>query len=580
MSSASFLHNLFEPVRRQPIIFLKSCFLPCLTGLFSTSIVIFIQQIVKLIQEWNTQNIFIYTTRYAAICLLYAIVFIFTRPRQRLVFANGATDLTAKYAKKYLTLDNNYIEKIWTWKMISIIQQGIQSRLDVLRELFVRGSSGIIVLVSSSFVVYLIKPIFLPFFGIGVLIAVGISAVSTKRGQQRRVEKRENFLAFNRNIVKILMSKFEILYNNKWEQEVATLKAYGPVRAYYDALIARVYLGSQLLPKILVHAWRIAAILAFGSGYLTNHLSITDFIGLISVFYLCEKVFDDRISLIDTVTKNIPYITRLRDTFDGVDTPVMKWYDVWDTFTFQHGDILLNNITFSYNPKDTHVFDKLTLKIKGKHKTALVGISWAGKSTLMKLIAWYLSPQSWTISIDNQDLSAVSLRSYYEHIGYLSQDPSIFDGTIRENLLHGSPSNVTQKQIGKAIKASKCEFIHILSEGIDTEIWERGVRLSGGQKQRLAIAKLFLRDPDIILLDEPTSALDSISEQAITESLHTLFKGRTVIIIAHRLQTVKEADEIIVFDSGQVLETGTHQQLAQSWWAYQKMLELQSGLMF
>lgn len=133
------------------------------------------------------------------------------------------------------------------------------------------------------------------------------------------------------------------------------------------------------------------------------------------------------------------------------------------------------------------------------------------------------------------------------------------------------------KKIDKAIKLAKCDFVYDFPHWIDTEIGERWIRLSGGQRQRLAIAKVFLKNPSIILLDEPTSALDSFSEEAITQAMHTLFEWRTVIIIAHRLQTVKEADTIFVFDEWTIVEEWTHDSLVQQWWAYAKMLELQSG---
>jgi ATP-binding cassette, subfamily B, bacterial AbcA/BmrA len=156
-------------------------------------------------------------------------------------------------------------------------------------------------------------------------------------------------------------------------------------------------------------------------------------------------------------------------------------------------------------------------------------------------------------------LDETALKSYYPHIGYLTQDPGVFDATIRENLVsavsimlkdldnHSDKKNLEQK-LTEALKLAQCDFVFEMEKGLDTEIGERGVRLSGGQKQRLAIAKIFLKNPEIILLDEPTSALDSFSEEKITEALNTLFEGRTVIIIAHRLQTVKKADDIIVIE--------------------------------
>ena len=227
----------------------------------------------------------------------------------------------------------------------------------------------------------------------------------------------------------------------------------------------------------------------------------------------------------------------------------------------------------------------------------------------MKLIAGYLHPESGSISVLGNTLSETALKSYYPHIGYLTQDPSVFDATIRENLLSAVNSsdqlsedsyqigNNKNKKTNKikhhsdtwsllpdnsdiltqALRLAQCDFVFELEKGLDTEIGERGVRLSGGQKQRLAIAKIFLKNPEIILLDEPTSALDSFSEEKITEALNTLFEWRTVIIIAHRLQTVKHADDIIVIEWWQVVERGNHTELVAKNGIYHKMLELQSG---
>lgn len=179
----------------------------------------------------------------------------------------------------------------------------------------------------------------------------------------------------------------------------------------------------------------------------------------------------------------------------------------------------------------------------------------------MKLLAGYMRPTNGTLMIDNQNITKIRLDSYYPHIGYLTQEPSVFDGTIEENLLYGARGKITKEKMQKAIELAECQFIYELEDGIKTEIGERGVRLSGGQKQRLAIAKIFLKDPEIILLDEPTAALDSYSEQKVAKAFEHLFEGRTVIVIAHRLQTVKSADDIIVLEKGKVVERGTHKEL-------------------
>ncbi len=189
-----------------------------------------------------------------------------------------------------------------------------------------------------------------------------------------------------------------------------------------------------------------------------------------------------------------------------------------------------------------------------------------------------MPPTSWELLIDGQDITTIRLDSYYPHIWYLTQEPSVFDGTIEENLLYGAKKKPTKKDIERAIELSECQFIYELEKGLKTEIGERWVRLSGWQKQRLAIAKIFLKNPEIILLDEPTAALDSYSEEKVARAFEHLFEWRTVIVIAHRLQTVKSADDIIVMEKWKIVERGTHKQLLKLWGKYAGMVDLQSGV--
>jgi ABC-type multidrug transport system fused ATPase/permease subunit len=225
----------------------------------------------------------------------------------------------------------------------------------------------------------------------------------------------------------------------------------------------------------------------------------------------------------------------------------------------------------------TEILKNFNLTVKGGEKIALVGKSGSGKTTIAKLVSGYMNPTSGTVLVDGQDLSEVSLKSYYKYIGYLTQEPMVFDGSIRENLLYAVSGPVPDEEIWEALRKANCEFIDKMDNKLETQIGEKGIRLSGGERQRLAIAKLFLKNPEIIILDEPTSALDSFSEDLITKALNELFKGRTVIIIAHRLQTVKKADRILVIENGEIVEEGKHDELILKNSHYAQMLELQTG---
>ncbi len=270
----------------------------------------------------------------------------------------------------------------------------------------------------------------------------------------------------------------------------------------------------------------------------------------------------------------IVFVEKLRKTFD--DIPKLRWYEEGKGFKLHEGQIVLDKVCFNYG--DKNVLQNFSLHIQWGKKTAFVGESGSGKTTLLKLISWYVHPDKGNIIVDDQILSTVALKEYYKHIGYLTQDPNVFDGTIRDNLLYGTTSKPTKKQIDEAIKLSRCEFIKTFKDGLQTQIGEKWIRLSWGQKQRLAIAKLFLKNPKIIFLDEPTSSLDSFSEEDIAHAFTDLFKWRTVIVVAHRLQTVKQADIIHVLNKGgKIVESGTHQELLEKKWIYYRMIELQSG---
>src|SRR5258706_3247323 len=224
------------------------------------------------------------------------------------------------------------------------------------------------------------------------------------------------------------------------------------------------------------------------------------------------------------------------------------------------GDIVFTNVSFAYEEGKDVVRD-ITFNAPAGSVTALVGTSGSGKSTIAGLASSFLSPDSGTITVDDVDLSKVSLESYRIHLGVVLQDDFLFEGTIRENILFPRP-NATQEQLLASVKAAHVqEFTDRFEKGLDTLIGERGVKLSGGQRQRIAIARAILANPRILILDEATSNLDTESEAFIQESLRSLLRGRTTFVIAHRLSTIRQADQILVVESGTIVEKGKHQDL-------------------
>ena len=224
------------------------------------------------------------------------------------------------------------------------------------------------------------------------------------------------------------------------------------------------------------------------------------------------------------------------------------------------GDIVFHDVSFEYQSEE-EVLHHISITIPHGQSVALVGPSGGGKSTVCSLIPRFYDVTAGSVTIGGQDVRTVSLKSLRRNIGIVQQDVYLFSGTIRENISYGKP-DASDEEIRRAAQlADLDEFVSSLPDGYDTFVGERGTRLSGGQKQRISIARIFLRDPDILILDEATSALDNESERYIQRSLDRLSKNRTTITIAHRLSTIRDADRIYVIENGRVAEQGTHEEL-------------------
>jgi ATP-binding cassette subfamily B protein len=239
------------------------------------------------------------------------------------------------------------------------------------------------------------------------------------------------------------------------------------------------------------------------------------------------------------------------------------------------GKIELKDVSFYYK-NDREILKHVSLEIGAGEKLALVGPSGGGKTTICHLIPRFYKTQEGEISIDGHDINKITMESLRQNIGIVQQDVFIFDGTIAENILYGKLGASEEEIIQAAKKARLFDYVMSLPDKFLTQVGERGVKLSGGQKQRISIARIFLKDPSILILDEATSALDNTTELLIQEALDDLCKGRTTIVVAHRLSTIKTADRIAVVDQGEIKEIGTHEELmALKGGIYRQLYELQ-----
>ena len=225
------------------------------------------------------------------------------------------------------------------------------------------------------------------------------------------------------------------------------------------------------------------------------------------------------------------------------------------------GEIVFEKVSFEYPDDHNKVFKNLNLTVKAGEKLAIVGPSGGGKTTLCNLIPRFYDIDEGKISIDGTDIRSFTLKSLRKNIGIVQQDMYLFSGTVMENILYGAPEASREEAIEAAKKAGAHEFVMELKDGYDTYVGERGVKLSGGQKQRISIARVFLKNPPIMILDEATSALDNESEFAVAASLNKLSEGRTTITIAHRLSSIKNSDRILVLTDEGITEEGRHEEL-------------------
>jgi ATP-binding cassette subfamily B protein len=258
--------------------------------------------------------------------------------------------------------------------------------------------------------------------------------------------------------------------------------------------------------------------------------------------------------------KNVADAAEMVETLERTDSETLDGADQQEAIHPSDKSVSFDHIDFSY-PKGGQVFGDFSLHIRSGEKVGLVGVSGSGKSTLTKLLLGFASPDKGVIRVAGQDIGELSPQALRRLIAYVPQDTALFHRTIAENIAYGRPDSPIEAIQAAAKKAHAHEFIMNLPQGYETLVGERGVKLSGGERQRIAIARAILKDAPILVLDEATSALDTTSEHHIQQALHELMQGRTTIVIAHRLSTVREMDRIIVLEDGRLAEEGSHAEL-------------------
>ncbi|MEK5208297.1 ABC transporter ATP-binding protein [Psychrobacillus sp. FSL H8-0510] len=324
--------------------------------------------------------------------------------------------------------------------------------------------------------------------------------------------------------------------------------------------------------------------------------TITDIAPLLVIAYAGYEAIHGRLS-VGTMAAFIAYVERLYSplrrlvnssttltqsfaSMDRVFELMDEEYDIVDkkgasTLGTSNGEVTFSNVSFQYE-KDGHmILEDIDFRVNAGETVAFVGMSGGGKSTIISLIPRFYDVTKGQILIDGKDVRDVTIESLRKQIGIVLQDNILFSDSVKSNILMGKPGATDEEVMEAAIAANAHDFIMELPEGYETKVGERGVKLSGGQKQRVAIARVFLKNPSILVLDEATSALDLESESLIQDSLEKLASNRTTIIVAHRLSTITHADNIIVIENGKVIENGSHAQLMKQKNTYYNLFQIQ-----
>lgn len=579
--------RFFSPAKANKTYFFQLLFTSLIQ--WSTPIIniILLEKIVHTIEIWDHKTFLtLLIIFFGVMVLLYGSIFVL-RYWQWNSHRVTKKRLEKMYISKFILLDNNRAETIGTWNMIATIQTWLSYRANMFRNVLTDGVSKALFIVFALIYIWtIIWWYVLLFVWWIIIIFFGIERINTYAIQARN-SRRDVEYSYTRALIKIIHSKFDIIQNNKIENEINTLCRIWDKWYIYHKIVTdniRIILS---VPMVIIAISTWIMIYFIWTTVFTTGIWFAKLTALIAIMGMFSKIVLEMLHFYREITKDRTYIQKLWDIFASAEKTNIN-LGQWKIFTYTNWNILIKNISFAYyqpwTPKiDTawqhtiDVFHNFSLAIQWWKKTAFVGESWSWKTTLIKLLAGYLTPTSGDIFIDGQKMATMKLSDYYKHIGYLSQEPSIFDGTIYENLMYALDTIPHDDQtLQKIIQHAKCEFIWDLAKWLDTEIGERWIRLSWGQKQRLAIAKIMLKNPSIILLDEPTSALDSFNEEQISEAFYNLFEWRTVVIVAHRLQTVKRADKIFFFEQGNIVEEGTHNELIKLNGKYKRMLDLQS----
>ena len=545
----------------------------------------FTKKIISIIEtKWDLNELYlwlIYFLIFTSIAITISLIWEYFGNKTWFTFFTKRENYFNK-----IILNKNYkdILDIWTWKLITRISNWIRgeteifmSILDIIVSAIFRGLLVIIILFF-----YIPNLILLVLFFIFLLI--GSNYFIRKKIEKYSKIDQELWEENWKNRAKIIMENLVIRIFWKVDYELKKSEKILKRIPFYSTAKETINSFYSKMLELLLRILEIWVFLIIWSLIIKEwKLEISYLVMIISYIWFLWWPLDKAVSNLNRINKEWEKYKKLQE-FIEKPNDIVNWKE---KYIYKKGEIEFKNLEFGYSEKNI-LFKNLNLKLLSGKKNALVWHSWGWKSTIIKILLRLYDYKSWEILLDWQELKNLKIESFYKEIWYLPQEPWIFDGTIRENmeyafetpplgLLLTGEGNNKENQIWEALeKAQISDMVKKLEKWLDTEVWEKWVKLSWWEKQRLAIARIFLKNPKIIILDEPTSALDSISESKITKALDELMKDKIAIIIAHRLQTVMYSDKIIVLENGQITNEWKHNELMQNSKTYKTLVDLQN----
>ena len=463
-------------------------------------------------------------------------------------------DFKLQSLKKMKTIDYLEYQKIGTGRLTQKVEDGATSSRDIMIDFWLKLFRNLLpTAIISLIFIFRVKKEYVLFVFLGYIIVIIISNLILKKLYILKESILLNQEFLNKHLVRGFMELVIFRTNKKYDTEINITKE--GIKNIVDSK-TKIKLVHEIFFTVFALIVNILKVIVLGYAVMNSDLSVG---AVVTVISLLGKAYEPiaifNVEYVDyklnkvTVNKYIELLDKKDDEGLNKGLKIRKI----------DGDIEFKNVTYSYN-KDKNIINNITFKINKNSSVALVGESGSGKSTIIKLIMGLIKYNKGNILIDNNELSKLNLNYYYDNVTYVSQEAPIFDGTLRENLIFDKKIN--DDKIIKVLKLVCLDkFYEKLEDGLDTELGEKGVRMSGGERQRVALARLFFDDSKIIILDEATSAMDNITERQVMENIIKQLDKKTLIIIAHRLETIKEVDKIYVLCDGIIQEEGKYFEL-------------------